>query len=220
MVPEGLPEGYTLQYEQTFDTAASADDFIFANPTQWFYDPTGFIGFTGAGYAPPQASPHSIGLIKDLKFSSFVMDVELLQTSPDGDGHRDMAIIWNFVSESEYYYAHISTAHDGVAHNIHIVNNADRTAITDTYTDGYDWGRDVWQTFRVIRDVNTGVMEVYDLKTPDSPILTANDTTFTDGYIGLGSFDNTGQVGSVKIWAADSTQETITLGDPWAPLGG
>lgn len=203
--PEGVPAGYKLVYSQTFADAASMSDLVFANPTQWKHDPAGFIASTGASYAPPFRSPFSVAIIKSIQVTSFVMDAEMLQTSPDGDGHRDMVFIWNFMSPSKFYYSHISTAHDGVAHNILIVNEADRKAISTTFSAGYDWGRNVWKKLRVVRDVESGSMAVYDLEVPATAILTANDKIFTAGYVGFGSFDNSGQVRNVKVWAATST---------------
>ena len=203
--PEGVPADYKLVYAQTFAAPASLGDLVLANPTQWKHDAAGFVASTGASYAPPFRSPFSVAIIKAIKVKSFVMDAEMLQTSPDGDAHRDMVFIWNFMSPSKFYYSHISTAHDGVAHNILIVNDADRKAISTTFSAGYDWGRNVWKKLRVVRDVESGAMSVFDLDAPTQAILTANDKTFTDGYVGFGSFDNSGQVRNVKVWAATST---------------
>lgn len=203
--PEGVPAGYKLVYSQTFAEPASLADLVFANPTQWKHDAAGFVASTGASYAPPFRSPFSVAIIKAIKVTSFVMDAEMLQTSPDGDAHRDMVFIWNFLSPSKFYYSHISTAHDGVAHNILIVSDADRKAISMTFSAGYDWGRNVWKKLRVVRDAESGAMSVFDLDAPTQAILTANDKTFTDGYVGFGSFDNSGQVRNVKVWAATST---------------
>jgi hypothetical protein len=118
------------------------------------------------------------------------------------------------VSPSQFYYAHIGAAHDGVSHNIHIVNEADRTAITEVFDDGFDWGDNEWRTIRVVRDAASGTMEVYggDAQTP---MLTANDSTFTDGYMGVGAFDDTGRVRNLRVWAAGSTTQ---LADFFQPL--
>lgn len=203
--PEGVPPSYHLVYVQTFADPSSTGDLVFGNPTQWKHNDGGFLESTGTSYAPPFRSPFSLAIVKSIKVQSFVMDVEMQQTSPDGDGHRDMVLIWSFVSPSQFYYAHISTAHDGVAHNIHIVDNADRKAISTTFTQGYDWGRDVWKRLRVVHDVESGAMSVYDLDSPKPALLTASDKTFSGGYVGFGSFDNTGRVRKVKVWAAAST---------------
>jgi hypothetical protein len=159
-------------------------------------------------------SPFSQAIVKSLQVASFVMDAELLQTSPDGDAHRDMVLIWNFVSPNQFYYAHISTAHDDVAHNILIVNNADRKAISTSATAGYAWGRDVWKRFRLVRDVADGSMNIYDRDGVAMPILSASDKTFTSGYVGFGSFDNTGKVRNVKVWAAAATPGNPTFYSP------
>ncbi len=203
--PEGVPATYQLVYAQTFADPASMNDLVFANPTEWKHEPGGFIASTGYSYVGPYRSPFSLAIIKSIKLKSFVMDAEMLQTSPDGDAHRDMVFVWNFMNPSQLYYSHISTAHDAIAHNIHIVDNADRTAITVTFTQGFDWGRDVWRKLRLVRDVESGAMAIYDLDAPSAPILTANDKRLTDGYVGFGSFDNTGQIRNVKVWAAAST---------------
>lgn len=203
--PEGVPPSYHLVYGQTFADPGSLSDLVFGNPTEWKHSAGGFLESTGTSYVPPYRSPFSVALVKSIKLQSFVMDVEMQQTSPDGDAHRDMVLIWSFLNPSQFYYAHISTAHDGVAHNIHIVNNADRKAISTSFTPGYDWGRDVWKRLRVVHDVENGAMSVYDLDTPNAPLLTASNKTLSGGYIGFGSFDNTGRVRNVKVWATAST---------------
>ncbi len=203
--PEGVPPSYQLVYEQSFAEPASMSELVFANPTEWHHDPGGFVESTGSSYKPPYRSPFSVAIVKAVQLQSFVMDVELQQTSPDGDAHRDMVLIWSFASPSQFYYAHISTAHDAVAHNILMVNSADRSAISTSFTQGYDWGRDVWKRLRVVRDAQSGAMSVYDLEAPNDAILTASDTTFSQGYVGFGSFDNTGRVRNLKLWAAAST---------------
>jgi hypothetical protein len=199
-----VPPSYKLVYAQTFAAPTSTSDLVFANPAQWRHNDGGFLETTGASYNPPYRSPFSVAIVKSIQVQSFVMDLELLQTSPDGDAHRDMVMIWSFVSPSQFYYAHVSTAHDGVAHNILIVDNADRQAISATFTPGYDWGKGVWKRLRVVHDVESGAMAVYDLDAPSSPLLTAKNATFKGGYLGFGSFDNRGQVRNVKVWAATS----------------
>jgi len=47
--------------------------------------------------------------------------------------------------------------------------------------------------------------------------MTANDTTFLDGYVGFGSFDNTGRVRNVEVWADTSTPGSPTFFSPPAP---
>jgi len=212
--PPGLPAGYTLQFSESFATPESMSKLLFGNPGDWAHVPAdgGYAEWTGFSYAPPYRSPFSVAIIKDQKFSSLVLQVEVIQTSMTG-GHRDFCVFWNMVDPSHFYYAHIGAAHDGVSHNIHIVNMADRTAITTVFDDGFDWGVDEWKTIRLVRDATTGSMEIYGGDAA-VPMLTANDTTFTDGYAGVGAFDDTGRVRNLNVWAASSTSELATFFEP------
>lgn len=215
--PPGTPSDYTLLFEETFAAPESMDRFLYGNPGDWAHVAMdgGYAEWTGFSYNPPYRSPFSMAIIKDQKFSSLVLEVEVMQTSMTG-GHRDFCVMWNIVDASHFYYAHIGAAHDGVSHNIHIVNMADRTAITTMYDEGFDWGTDEWKKIRLVRDAVSGSMEIYG-GDATMPMLTASDTTFTDGYVGVGAFDDTGRVRNLRIWAASSTMETATFFEPLAP---
>jgi hypothetical protein len=215
--PPGTPADYTLQFEETFAAPESMARFLYGNPQDWAHVAMdgGYAEWTGFSYNPPYRSPFSMAIIKDQKFSSLVLEVEVMQTSMTG-GHRDFCVMWNIVDPSHFYYAHIGAAHDGVSHNIHIVNMADRTAITTMYDAGFDWGTDEWKKIRLVRDAVSGSMEIYG-GDATMPMLTANDTTFTDGYVGVGAFDDTGRVRNLRIWAASSTTEPATFFEPLTP---
>ena len=222
--PPEIPADYELVYSQDFSTPAALEDFVFANPGEWAYvaaasdEGRPYLELRASSYTPPQASPHALALLDGLRVSSFVLELELLQTSADGDAHRDMCVVFGFADPSAFYYAHISTQHDAVAHNLHIVDHADRRAITTAHSEGYAWGRDQWQRIRVTRDAASGRVLVLDLAHPEAPLLEASDTTFDAGHIGFGSFDNTGQIASVKLWAPSSEAATLELDAPWARL--
>lgn len=204
--PEGVPADYQLYIDQSFAEASSLGELKFANPKDWQHQTTdgGFVESTGTSYAPPHASLHSLAIFSEQKFGAFVLDAEVMQTNPSG-GHRDFCVAWGMESPSRYYYAHIAEAHDGVSHNIHIVLDADRTAITKTNTPGFAWGTDVWHKLRVTRSAG-GDMAVY-ADGEAAPILTATDSRLGTGYVGFGSFDDKGRVRNVKLWApsADPT---------------
>jgi hypothetical protein len=202
--PEGVPADYKLLIDETFADAASLAKLKFANPTEWVHQDTdgGYIESTGSSaYAPPYYSPHSLAIFKDQKFGAFVMEAEVIQTNVSG-GHRDFCFFWGMESPSRYYYAHIGEAHDGASHNIHIVLDAGRTAITKTFTAGFDWGMDVWRKIRITRSA-AGDMAVYG-NGDAMPMLTATDTRLGSGYVGFGSFDDKGKVRNFKLWAPSS----------------
>ena len=114
-------------------------------------------------------------------------------------GHRDMCLFFGFQEPSKFYYAHIATAADDHAHNVFIVKDAPRTKIAKETTKGVNWGLEVWHKVRLERKASDGSIKVYfdDLT---KPIMVAEDKTFASGYIGFGSFDDTGKVDNIKIW--------------------
>jgi hypothetical protein len=198
-----IPPGYKLAYEEKFDTAAALQDFRFTDPAAWRFTKTNGAAALDlvqqSKHAPIVRSPVNIALIADKVFGDFVLEVDLLQTSKEY-GHRDMCLFFGFQSPTNYYYAHIATAADDHAHNIFLVNNAPRTKIAKETTKGVNWGLGVWHKVRLERNVAAGSIKVYfdDLT---KPIMIAEDKTFLTGQIGFGSFDDTGMVDNIRIWA-------------------
>jgi hypothetical protein len=201
--PNGVPAGYKLAYEQKFDRAAALQDFRFTDPAAWRFAKTNGTAalelVKQSQYAPIVRSPVNIALIADKVFGDFVLDVELIQTGKEY-GHRDMCLFFGFQSPTNFYYTHIATAADDHAHNIFIVNNAPRTKIAKETTKGVNWGLGVWHTVRLERNLAAGTIKVYfdDLT---KPIMIAEDKSFGAGHIGFGSFDDTGMVDHIRIWA-------------------
>lgn len=191
-------------YEQNFEKKMALKGFRFTQPDKWILS-EGKEGtaleFTGiSDYKPPFRSPHTIGLISDVKFGSFILEADLLQTGKEY-GHRDMCIIFGFQDPSHFYYSHIATKMDDNAHQIMIVNNAPRTKISSFTTQGVEWGDKVWHKVRVERIIESGSIKIfYD----GTLIQEATDKTFGKGYIGFGSFDDSGKIDNVKIWSEES----------------
>src|SRR5690348_15866077 len=97
---------------------------------------------------PPYRSPTTVAIVGDQRFASFVLDVEIMETSTKlSDPHRDFCNLWYVQSPNRFYYAHISAKHDPtIAHNIHVVHAAYRHVIIHHATAGFDWGMGVWKT--------------------------------------------------------------------------
>jgi hypothetical protein len=202
-----LPAGYKLLYAQKFGAASSLADFVMSDPAawQWSGDPQGgsLELARQSDYKPAVRSPFNLAVLKDRVFTDFILEAEMLQTSKEY-GHRDMVICFGFNAPAKFYYAHIATAADDHAHNVFIVNNQPRVKIARETTKGVDWGREVWQKVRLERRGSDGPIKVYfgDLT---KPIMLAEDKTFPSGYLGFGSFDDTGKIRNVRIWGAPLT---------------
>ncbi len=153
--------------------------------------------FAASKVQTPVRSPFNRSLLKDIVVSSFILDVKLQSTGRDY-GHRDMCLFYGFQDPAHMYYTHFGQKTDDHANQTFIVNNAPRAKISTQTTPGTPWN-DEWHHARIIRDVDSGRIEVYfdDMQTP---AMVSVDKTFTWGQVGLGSFDDTGNFDDVRLY--------------------
>ena len=208
--PQGLPDSYKLLYEQTFQSADAFQGFVMSDPAAWRISKTnshaGLELVRQSKYKPAVRSPVNIALIANKVFGDFILEADLMQTGREY-GHRDMCLYFGFQNPTNFYYVHIATAADPNAHNIFVVTNAPRTNIAKETTKGVNWGLGVWHKVRLERKAKDGTINVY-FDDMSKPIMRAEDKTFANGYIGFGSFDDTGMIDNVRIWGPSVEQKT------------
>jgi hypothetical protein len=203
------PKGYKLVYQQDFSKPGSLKDFVMADPNAWQISTTNGNSslelVKQSKYEPAVRSPVNLAVVADQVFGDFVLDVDMLSTSREYP-HRDMCISFGMKSAKEFYYTHLASTADPHAHNIFIVNNQPRENIARETTKGVKWGTNEWHHVRVERKVSDGTIKVYydDLSTP---IMIAENKTFDSGNIGFGSFDDTGKIANIKVWAPKSRKK-------------
>ena len=207
---ERLPPGYRLAYTQSFDDPHSIAQFEFTDPERWQINPEGkdcgALEFTGMGdYQPAVRSPVIIGLLSNRIFGNFILEADFLQTGKDY-GHRDMCLFFGFQDPTHFYYVHLATTADDHAHNIFVVNGADRIKIAEKTTEGIDWKRDFWHQVRIERNLADGAIRAY-FDNLATPIMVAHDNSFGTGYIGIGSFDDSGKIDNLRIWSFDALEK-------------
>jgi len=211
---ENLPAGYQLVYEQHFEAPEALNDFRFTDPRAWRLGQQKgdrALELHGASeYKPPHRSPRNIALLYTMPLESFVMEADLLQTGREY-GHRDMCLFFGFIDPAKYYYSHLATKVDDHAHNILIVNGKPRTKVSTKTTQGVEWGRNRWHKVRLARDVKQGKIEVY-FDDMTRPIMTATDTNFPRGYVGFGSFDDTGMIAVKPLQPVEQEPEVKSDG--------
>ncbi|MBI3852276.1 MAG: hypothetical protein HY298_18635 [Verrucomicrobia bacterium] len=199
-----LPVGYKLLYEQKFEQPSALQDFVMTDAKAWKLSKDGNTSalelVSQSNYKPAVRSPVNIALIADKVFSDFILEADLIQTGKEY-GHRDMCLFFGFQDPTKFYYAHIATAADDHAHNIFIVNEKPRTKIATETTKGVNWGLGIWHKVRLERKVSDGTVKVY-FDDFSKPIMVAEDKTFGSGYVGFGSFDDTGKIANIKVWGA------------------
>ena len=150
-------------------------------------------------FKPKVRSPFNLAWYPSQEFKSFTLTVEARLTKFDAS-NNDLCIAFARQDEARFYYAHLGVRADGVHHQIHLVDNADRRAITATRTAGTPWKPGVWHRVRVVHDATAGKIAVY-FDDMEKPVLTAEDKTLTHGWIGIGSFDDLGQFRNLEVRA-------------------
>jgi len=204
-LPKGVPADYMLVYQQDFGDAKALGDFTCTDKSVWKHGEDagkGYIEhFKKSAYKYKVRSPFNIALINRLQVKDFVLDVELQQTGKEY-GHRDMCLFYGFTDRSNFYYTHIASATDKHAHNIFLVKDAPRTSISTKTSKGHKWGSKDWHQIRVVREHASGKIEIY-INDMVEPKMTATDKSFDWGYIGFGSFDDTGRVAKVRLYAPE-----------------
>ena len=199
-----VPDGYELVLDTDFDQKNHLAGFQMTDPSAWrIGDNNGSRTlelFGASEYQPRVRSPRNIAVFNGLQVGSFVMEAEMRQTGREY-GHRDMCIFFNIKDASNFYYVHIASVADPHAHNIFLVNDAPRIAIAEKTTDGVNWQQN-WHRVRVERKVEDGTIKIY-FDDMENPIMEATDTHFDFGSLGFGSFDDTGMVDNIRIWAPE-----------------
>jgi len=113
-----------------------------------------------------------------------------------------MCVYFHFQSPTRYYYTHLATTPDPNAHNIFIVNEAPRKSFAPISSKGIDWGSD-WKHVRVARQGDDIRVYYQDMS---QPVLQAKHSDLHEGYIGFGSFDDTGMIDNVRLWSVQATE--------------
>ena len=198
------PEVINLIYTQDFEAPQAIKDFEMTDTKAWKIA-EGKTGrslelFGASDYKATVRSPFNIALIKDVAVGDLVFETELSQTGKEY-GHRDLCLFFGVNSPTNFYYVHIATKTDDYANNIFLVNDEPRIKISTKTTEGTDWGKtNSWHKVRIEREVIPGTIKVY-FDDSNTPIMEATDVHFTEGRIGIGSFDDTGKFDNIKIWS-------------------
>ncbi len=201
--PPGIPADFQLLYSQDFTDPKALEDFAFTDPSAWkISDADGKPALEltkQSAYKPAVRSPFNIALLKDKVWGDFIVEADCLQTGKEY-GHRDMVFVYGYQSPTKFYYTHIATAADDHAHNCFLVNDAPRVKLAKDVTKGVDWGLGVWRHVRIERKASDGTVRVF-FDDMEKSIMSASDKIFGPGAIGFGSFDDTGRITNIKVWA-------------------
>ena len=203
-----IPDDYQLLLNEDFEGKQPLKPFEMTDRTAWKVskrdDNRALHLYTASDYQPRVRSPRNIAMLSDQMYGSFVLEADIMQTGREY-GHRDMCLFFGMKDPSNFYYVHLATTPDPHAHNIFLVNDEPRVAIGEKVSAGVDWGEtSQWHKVKIERKLEDGTIKVY-FDDMDNPIMEATDTHFAEGYIGFGSFDDTGMVDNIKIWGPQAS---------------
>ncbi|HET7841374.1 MAG TPA: hypothetical protein VFM21_07205, partial [Terriglobia bacterium] len=143
--------------------------------------------------------PLQFALLKGPKVGSFELTTRLRRE------HRSLIIVFNYVDTLHFYYTHQSMdtgAKQPVHNGIFIVNGAPRVRIAGVEAEAALPDTN-WHTARVVRDVYSGSIEVL-MDGSKQPLFSIQDSTFTCGRVGIGSFDETGDFDDFDLKSSDA----------------
>jgi len=152
-------------------------------------------------------APTSWSILKDFDVTSFIFTGRIKCKADATNIHRDVDIFFHYQDPTHFYYIHFSAISNGVHNIIGLVNGRDRVKINHE-PPGQSIARMIdleFHEFKVTCNAETGEIKAYldDIKTP---ILTTTDKTLRHGYLGIGSFDDTGSFHDIKLWGKISEQ--------------
>lgn len=210
---EPLPLVYRDDFEhgmdhwQTRDAPGAEPSFAVVETKGPGGAPTHVLRALGTSkFEPKFRSPPNFALLKDKTLGDFQITAKVQSTNVNAGPHRDMCIFWGYQDPTHFYYVHFGAAADPHACQVFIVNDAERTAITAKGAKGTPW-TEGWHNVRVVRRVDDGTIEVYfdDL---DEPFMTAKDSHFKWGQVGLGTFDDNGNWDDFTLRGVEVKPET------------
>lgn len=146
-------------------------------------------------YKPRVRRPFNLAWFEGAEWESFTLTCEA-RLDVFNKGNNDLCIAFAGKSDSEFYYAHLGETADAVHLQLHVVNMADRRAITASRADSLPWQPDKWHGVRLVRDAASGSIKVWF---DNRLVLEATDRTFGKGRVGIGSFDDLGAFRNVVI---------------------
>ncbi|MEQ8847583.1 hypothetical protein [Botrimarina sp.] len=168
------------------------------DPETWRVNDDGTVEITArdSDYKPPHRSPKHVALVQGLTLADGAIELRVKSTKDTG-GHRDCCVFFGWQDPAHFYYAHVGAKPDRHSGQIQIVDGADRAKITDNQN-GAPWD-DQWHTVRLERDTQSGRIAVYF---DGELLMQAVDTTFGEGRVGVGSFDDLNAFDWVRVYEA------------------
>ena len=139
--------------------------------------------------------PAEYSLVKGYNYTDFTFKCKLKCDAPADRRYRDVIIIFGYQDDTHFYYIHLSNISDDLHNAIMLVNGDYRRKLSKDTPEPTLIDLD-FHKVKLKRKAVTGDIRVYfDGKL----VMTAQDGTFAEGMVGVGSFDDVGGFDDVRI---------------------
>jgi len=187
--------------------ATGASSWAPVTPAKWqFQGNQAILAEAGEARPGPRRPFEYAVLDKGPELSNVKVSAKVRLDTPVEVTNRDVIIVFGYKSDTEFYYAHVSTDNTIYPHNgIFVVNNADRLRLDDQWSAVMSRGAPpaitdtAWHDVSVTRCADSGEIAV---RVDGKLVMTAVDKTLGAGRTGFGSFDN---IGRTKNFRATGT---------------
>lgn len=164
-------------------------------------DRGGILELSESGKPPtkPVRRPANILLAPAPAVSAFTIELDVRSLQFERKG-ADIAVIFGYQNPLHFYYAHICNDVNPVHHVIMKVEGGKGTRNTIHLEEKPVAAlKDKWQKIRITRSAE-GRVEVF-VDDMEKPTLTAEDSEWLSGRIGIGSFNDAAQFDAIKLSA-------------------
>jgi hypothetical protein len=189
--------------KQTFidNFDAGLGNWQLLNPGSWEIQPDAgnpvLVLLKEGKQLPPVRRPSEYALIRDKRWKDATITLRIKTLEPDEIKGRDVCILFGYVDDTHFYYAHLCSDTNGKSHNIIMkVSGAERGVIMKEKLPEVRLTSQ-WHTVRVQHRAN-GEIKVW-MDDMAKPLMTAKDKDYQAGMIGVGSFDDLAMFDSVEV---------------------
>ncbi|MBN2452003.1 MAG: hypothetical protein JXR77_16575 [Lentisphaeria bacterium] len=161
---------------------------------------------------PPVRRPGAYALLRDRVWRDVTIEARIQSLRPASVKGRDLCIVFGYRDETHFYYAHLSNDSNGKTHNVIVkVMGSARVPITNEKRPEARLS-DGWHDVRVEHRADGDIRVFMDDNT--DPLMSARDTDYTRGAVGVGTFDDPGMFDDVRVTGS------LVSGPPPTDAGG
>lgn len=200
IIAQNIPEGYLLQYQQSFNTSKALTDFETANPDKWGIFKTGTNFYLQCAAADSFGEiPANIGKLSNRIFGDFILEADIFPLK-DSSGVAEICLFLGYRNLSKFYFVQLANIADSVTNGIFLVKNGIKARLTGEDEKTASWNPGKWHKIRLVRDIIKRTIIVY-LDNMAVPQMLIKDYELIMGSVGFGTNAGSARFDNIKIWA-------------------